>query len=95
MQFLRVKRSADNTMKRKRSGIFGSRYCGSLDRFDQPGRLSKKLRKRDSELGFYLGTNCLQVEMLSNGKKRKILAGNVKDIFRLIQPVVHYHPKHV
>lgn len=30
----------------------------------------KKLRKRDNELGFFLGTNCPQVEMLSNGKKR-------------------------
>lgn len=31
----------------------------------------KKLRKRDTELGIYIGTNCPQVEMLSNGKKRK------------------------
>ena len=47
----------------------------------------KKLRKRDIELGTYLGTNCPQVEMLSNGKKRKTLAGNVQDIFRLIQSI--------
>lgn len=47
----------------------------------------KKLRKRDIELGFYIGTNCPQVEMLTNGKKRKILAGNVKDIFRIIQSI--------
>ncbi len=47
----------------------------------------KKLRKRDAELGIYLGTNCPQVEMLSNGKKRKTLAGNVQDIFRLIQSI--------
>ena len=47
----------------------------------------KKLRKRDVELGSYLGTNCPQVEMLSNGKKRKTLAGNAKDIFRLIQSI--------
>jgi prophage antirepressor-like protein len=47
----------------------------------------KKLRKRDTELGAYLGTNCPQVEMLSNGKKRKTLAGNAKDIFRLIQSI--------
>jgi len=47
----------------------------------------KKLRKRDQELGTYLGTNCPQVEMLTNGKKRKTLAGNVKDIFRLIQSI--------
>ena len=47
----------------------------------------KKLRKRDTELGIYLGINCPQVDMLSNGKKRKTLAGNVKDIFRLIQSI--------
>lgn len=47
----------------------------------------KKLRKRDVELGTYIGTNCPQVEMLINGKKRKTLAGNVKDIFRIIQSI--------
>jgi prophage antirepressor-like protein len=47
----------------------------------------KKLRKRDVELGSYIGTNCPQVEMLSNGKKRKTLSGKVKDIFRLIQSI--------
>lgn len=47
----------------------------------------KKLRKRDPELGTYLGTNCPQIEMLTNGKKRKTIAGNVKDIFRIIQSI--------
>jgi DNA-damage-inducible protein D len=48
----------------------------------------KKLRKRDTELGSYIGTNCPQVEMETNsGKKRKTLGGNVKDIFRIIQSV--------
>ena len=47
----------------------------------------KKIRKRDAELGFYVGTNCPQVEMLTNGKKRKILAGNAKAIFRVIQSI--------
>ncbi len=47
----------------------------------------KKLRKRDTELGAYLGTNCPQVEMLTNGKKRKTLAGTIKDIFRLVQSI--------
>jgi hypothetical protein len=47
----------------------------------------KKLRKRDSELGIYIGTNCPQVEMLTNGKKRKTLSGTVKDIFRIIQSI--------
>lgn len=37
----------------------------------------KKMRKRDVELGAYLGTNCPQVEMIGqNGLKRKVLAGN-------------------
>jgi prophage antirepressor-like protein len=47
----------------------------------------KKLRKRDFELGAYLGTNCPQIEMLTNGKRRKTLAGTVKDIFRIIQSI--------
>jgi len=47
----------------------------------------KKLRKRDIALGNYIGTNCPQVEMITNGKKRKTLAGNTKDIFRLIQSI--------
>jgi len=48
----------------------------------------KKLRKRDSELGSYLGTNCPHVEMLTEtGKMRKTLAGNTQDTFRLIQSI--------
>ena len=48
----------------------------------------KKMRKRDRDLGFYLGTNCPQVKMIgSSGKKRKTLAGNVEQILRLIQSI--------
>lgn len=48
----------------------------------------KKLRKRDNELGLFLGTNCPQVEMLTHdGKKRKTLGGNVEHILRLIQSI--------
>ena len=48
----------------------------------------KKLRKRDLELGVYIGTNCPQVEMnTETGKKRKTLAGNVEQIFRIIQSI--------
>ena len=47
----------------------------------------KKLRKRDTELGSYLGTNCPQVEMLTKGKKRKTLGGTVQDVLRLIQSI--------
>ena len=48
----------------------------------------KKMRKRDVELGTYLGTNCPQVEMVGqNGLKRKVLAGNTKVVLRLIQSI--------
>jgi len=48
----------------------------------------KKLRKRDIELGDYLGTNCPQVEMpTETGKKRKTLAGNPEHLFRIIQSI--------
>jgi len=48
----------------------------------------KKARKRDPELGSYLGTYCPQIEMATvSGKKRKTLAGNVENIFRIIQSV--------
>lgn len=48
----------------------------------------KKLRKRDAELGFYIGTNCPQVEMKTeSGKNRKTLAGTVQDVFRLVQSI--------
>ena len=47
----------------------------------------KKIRKRDLELGNYIGTNCPQVAMLTNGKNRKTLAGNVQDILRIVQSI--------
>lgn len=48
----------------------------------------KKIRKRDKSLATYLGTNCPQIEMLTeSGKKRKILAANVKSLFRIIQSI--------
>jgi DNA-damage-inducible protein D len=48
----------------------------------------KKLRKRDQELGKYLGTNCPQIKMLTEtGKIRLTRVGNTKDIFRLIQSI--------
>ncbi|KKQ71636.1 MAG: hypothetical protein UT33_C0008G0054 [Candidatus Peregrinibacteria bacterium GW2011_GWC2_39_14] len=48
----------------------------------------KKLRKRDVELGSYIGTNCPHVEMLTEtGKKRRTLAGNTENVLRVIQSV--------
>jgi hypothetical protein len=48
----------------------------------------KKIRKRDSYLNNYIGTNCPQVEMQTpSGKKRKTLAGNTESLFRIIQSI--------
>ncbi len=48
----------------------------------------RKLKKRDPELKSYLGTNCPKVAMLTDsGKMRKILAGNARHIFRLVQSI--------
>ena len=61
---------------------------GALADSVNPTDYLKKIRKRDDNLGEYLGTNCPQVEMPTEaGKKRKTLAGNTKDIFRLIQSI--------
>ena len=61
---------------------------GILTDSANPTDYLKKIRKRDVELGSYLGTNCPQVEMeTSTGKKRQTLAGNTKDAFRLIQSI--------
>ena len=61
---------------------------GLLTESSNPTDYLKKLRKRDIELGKYLGTNCPQVEMITDtGKKRKTLAGNTEQILRLIQSV--------
>lgn len=48
----------------------------------------KKMRRRDAALALYLGTNCPQVDMLTeSGKKRKTLSANIKGIFRIIQSI--------
>lgn len=61
---------------------------GVLSESKNPTDYLKKMRKRDEQLAFYIGTSCPQVEMKSSsGKKRKILAGNMKDIFRIIQSI--------
>lgn len=60
---------------------------GALTDSINPTDYLKKIRKRDVELGSYIGTNCPQITMLTNGKKRKTLAGDTKDIFRIIQSI--------
>jgi hypothetical protein len=60
----------------------------ALSESKNPTDYLKKLRKRDSELANYLGTNCPQVEMeTETGKKRKLLAGNPQHVLRLIQSI--------
>lgn len=61
---------------------------GVLTNSSNPTDYLKKLRKRDVELGMYLGTNCPQVEMLTeSGKIRKTLSGNTANILRLMQSI--------
>lgn len=48
----------------------------------------KKMRKRDPQLNAYVGTNCPQVLMTTpTGKRRKTLAGNPENLFRIIQAI--------
>lgn len=48
----------------------------------------KKMRKREPELGTYIGTNCPQVAMTTaTGKKRKMLAATAEQLFRIIQSI--------
>ena len=48
----------------------------------------KKMRKRDPELGSFVGTNCPQVAMLTDtGKKRLTLAADTEGMFRIIQSI--------
>ncbi|MBU2634412.1 MAG: Bro-N domain-containing protein [Nanoarchaeota archaeon] len=61
---------------------------GALTDSVNPTDYLKKLRKRDLRIGSYIGTNCPQVAMPTGlGKLRNTLAGNTKDIFRLIQSI--------
>lgn len=48
----------------------------------------KKIRKRDPELAIFVGTNCPQVSMTGEtGKKRKTIAANTEQLFRIIQSI--------
>jgi len=61
---------------------------GALTDSINPTDYLKKTRRRDEELGLYIGTNCPQVAMKTlTGKSRNTLAGNTKDVFRLIQSI--------
>lgn len=61
---------------------------GALSESANPTDYLKKMRKRDTILADYIGTNCPQVAMETpTGKKRKTLAGNAKDVLRIIQSI--------
>lgn len=61
---------------------------GALTDSENPRDYFKKMRKRDQELANYVGTNCPQVELVTEwGKKRKTLGGNTEHILRIIQSV--------
>ena len=60
---------------------------GALTDSVNPTDYLKKMRKRDEALASYIGTNCPHVGMLSNGKMRQTLAGNVEAILRIIQSI--------
>ena len=48
----------------------------------------KKIRKRDLELGNYIGTNCPQVAMQTeSGKLRKTLAASTEQLLRIVQSI--------
>lgn len=61
---------------------------GVLAESTNPTDYLKKMRKRDPELAAFLGTNCPQVDMLTEtGKHRKTLAADSKAVFRIIQSI--------
>jgi hypothetical protein len=61
---------------------------GALTESANPTDYLKKMRKREPELGLYIGTNCPQILMTtSSGRKRKTLAGTAEHVFRIIQSI--------
>lgn len=53
-----------------------------------PKQYVKRMRSRDMQLHLNWGTICTQVEMYANdGKRRKIMAANIKSLFRIIQSI--------
>lgn len=61
---------------------------GVLTDSANPTDYLKKMRKRDPELGEYIGTNCPQIPMTGeSGRTRKTLAANPTALFRIIQSI--------
>lgn len=61
---------------------------GALTDSVDPKQYIKRIRQRDAQLHLNWGTICTQVEMLANdGKRRKIMAADMKSLFRIIQSI--------
>ena len=61
---------------------------GVLSGSVNPTDYLKKLRKRDTLLGDYIGTNCPHVEMpTQTGKLRKTLVASTQQVLRIIQSI--------
>ena len=61
---------------------------GVLTDSTNPTDYLKKMRKRDPELAAFMGTNCPQIEMITQtGKRRKTLSANTRQILRIIQSI--------
>ena len=61
---------------------------GVLSDSADPTDYLKKMRKRDEQLGSYIGTNCPQVAMrTASGKLRKTLAATTEQLLRIIQSI--------
>ena len=60
----------------------------ALTESSDPKQYIKRMKSRDSQLHLNWGTICTQVEMYGHdGKRRKIMAANIKAIFRLVQSI--------
>lgn len=61
---------------------------GALSDSANPTDYLKKMRKRDEQLGIYIGTNCPQIAMqTASGKMRKTLAASTEQLLRIIQSI--------
>ncbi len=61
---------------------------GVLTDSTNPTDYLKKMRKREPELGEYIGTNCPQIPMIGDtGLTRKTLAASPTSLFRIIQSI--------
>ena len=53
-----------------------------------PKQYVKRMRSRDEQLHINWGTICTQVDMIANdGRRRKVMAANIKSLFRIIQSI--------